>query len=132
MSTHATGTFEITRWDEKPYDEIEGQPKLAHASVAGTYKGDVEGTGTIAYLMVYREDESASYVFTQRVVGRLGGRSGGFVLHGSGAYEDGVARGTWSVVPGSGTGELSGLRGAGSFSAPKGMTMNIALDYDIA
>ena len=132
MSSHATGTFEIANWDEQPFDEIEEQPKVTLATVTGSFQGDVEGEGTTAYLMVYRDDGTASYVLVQRVVGRLGGRTGGFVLQGSGAYADGKATGTWSVVPGSGTGDLVGLRGEGSFEAPAGRTMHLTLDYEFA
>jgi len=36
-------------------------------------------------------------------------------LH-TGTYADGIARSSYSVVPGTGTGELMGLRGHGAFS----------------
>src|SRR5262245_50651420 len=123
MSTHAIATFEITNWDEQPFDESEGQPKLTRALVTGSFNGDIDGQGTTAYLMVYGEDGMASYVLVQRVVGRLGGRAGQFVLQGSGAYAEGKATGTWSVVPGSGTDGLVGVRGQGTFEAPAGRTM---------
>ena len=132
MSSHVTATFEITNWDEQPFDEGEGLPKLTRALVTGSFKGEIEGQGTTAYLMVYRDDGTASYVLLQRVVGRLGGREGGFVLQGNGAYADGKATGTWSVVSGSGSGELVGLRGQGGFEAPEGRTMHVTLDYDFA
>ena len=35
------------------------------------------------------------------------------MLEHSGTFEGGVAEASWSVVPGSGTGELRGLRGEG-------------------
>ena len=132
MSTHATATFEITNWDEQPFDEIEGQAKLTRAIVTGSFKGDIEGRGTTAYLMVYGDDGTASYVLVQRVVGQLGGRAGHFVLQGSGAYADGKATGTWTVVPGSATGGLVGLQGQGGFEAPEGRTMYLTLDYDFS
>jgi hypothetical protein len=40
---------------------------------------------------------------------------GCFVLRNEASFEEGVVRTTWSVVPGSGTGELAGLRGDGGF-----------------
>src|SRR5919204_3112810 len=109
MATHATARFEIKSWDEDPYNEIEGLPKLTRASVTQSYRGDIDGEGKAEYLMVYGEDGSASFVGTERVVGRLGERSGSFVFQGSGVFEAGVARCSWRVVPGSGTDDLRGL-----------------------
>jgi hypothetical protein len=43
MTIHATGSFEVKSWDEKPYSEIDGQPKLTHAEVVYAYHGDLEG-----------------------------------------------------------------------------------------
>jgi Protein of unknown function (DUF3224) len=37
--------------------------------------------------------------------------------------------GDWFVVPGSGTGELAGLRGEGGFTAELGHRADITLDY---
>lgn len=106
MSTRATGTFEVKSWDEKTYEELEGAGKLTRASVAYSYKGEIEGEGQEEFLMMYPDEKSASFVEMQRIVGSVGGRSGSFVLQGSGTFEGGAAKGTWSVVPGSGTGEL--------------------------
>ena len=131
MSTNATATFEIKTWDEKPYDEFDGGRKLARASVTESFHGDIEGEGKVEYLMTYRDDGSASFVRVERVVGRIGDRSGSFVLQGNGTYKGGTAKGTWLVVPGSGTGELRSLRGKGGFVAQHGPRGSITLDYDL-
>jgi hypothetical protein len=130
MSTHAIATFQIKSWDEKPYNEIEGLPKLTRASVTKSCKGDIEGEGMLEYLMMYRADGSASFVGLERIVGRLGGRSGSFVLQHSGVFEGGVAKATYFVVPGSGTGDLHGLRGEGSFASGHAQEYPMTLDYD--
>jgi Protein of unknown function (DUF3224) len=131
MSTRATGTFKIQGWDEKPYDEIEGGRKLTQASVKQAFAGDVEGEGAVEWLMCYRPDQTAEFVGLQRIVGQIGGRSGSFVLLQTEGTFDGVkAEGRLSVVPGSGTGELEGLRGGGEFSAPRGGEPSISLEYD--
>ncbi len=131
MSTHATATFEVKSWDEQPYQEFEGGTKLTRASVTTSYHGDIEGEGTLEYLMFYGEDGSASFVGLERVVGRVGNRSGSFVLRHSGAYEGGTAKATYVVVPGSGTGDLRGLRGEGDFAlSGHAQHYPITLDYD--
>ena len=109
---------------------MNGMPKLTRAGVIKSYQGDVTGEGKLEYLMMYRDDGSASFVGLERVVGSVGGRSGSFVLQGTGTFKDGVATVTLIVVPGSGTGELHGLRGGGGFSVGQQGTYSITLDYD--
>jgi Protein of unknown function (DUF3224) len=131
MSIRATGTFKIQGWDEKPYEELEDGRKLTHASVKQAFAGDFEGEGAVEWLMCYRPDQTADFVGLQRIVGQLEGRSGSFVLlQTDGTFDGKVAKGRLSVVPGSGTGELEGLRGTGGFSAPHGGEPSISLDYD--
>ena len=132
MKHHANATFEVKSWDEKPFHEIEGGGKLTEARVTKSFQGDIEGESTLIYLMVYSIDGSASFVGAERVVGRLAGRSGSFVLQHGGTYEGGVAHTKWSVVKGSGTGELKGLSGEGGFSSGHHTSYPITLDYDLA
>jgi len=130
MTTRASATFEIKAWDEKPYDEFEGGRKLTRASVRKSFQGDIEGDSSLEYLMSYGEDGSASFVGMERIVGRVGNRSGSFVLQHSGTFAGGIAKAAWFVVPGSGTGELSGLRGEGGFAAGHEQQYAVTLDYE--
>jgi hypothetical protein len=54
---------------------------------------------------------SAGYVAIERVSGTLRGRKGSFVLQHSGTMTRGVPQLSISVVPDSGTGQLTGLTG---------------------
>ncbi len=130
MSKRATATFRVKTWDESPYDEIDEGPRLTRVSVSKSFRGDIEGEGTLEYLMLHRDDGSASFVGLERVVGRVGDRSGSFVLQHSGSFEGGTAEATWFVVPGSGTGELRGLRGEGGFASGHAEHYPITLEYD--
>jgi hypothetical protein len=115
------------------FSEIEGGPKLARASVTNIYAGDIEGEGTLEYLMVYHANGSCGFVGVERIVGRLGGRAGSFVLSHEGDWEAGTAKGSWIVVKGSGTGELGGLSGTGGYVAEHGAPKaTLTLDYDLA
>src|SRR4029450_11149263 len=114
----ATGGFAIKGWDEQPYAEHEGAPKLTHARVTSAYGGDLEGQGPAGPLML--ADDDAPYAGYERVVGSLGGRSGSFVLRLDGGFEGGAARTTWTVEEGTGTGELAGLTGEGGYVATQG------------
>jgi hypothetical protein len=131
MKQRANGRFAITGWDEKPYSEGPDLPKLSRAAVTKTFSGDIEGEGQVQYLMLYRDDGSATFVGLERVVGRIGGRSGSFVLQRTGIFEGGVAKETYSVVPGSGTGELRGLRGDGTSAVGHGGEHPFVLDYEL-
>jgi len=131
MGERATSTFEIRNWDENPYAEFDGGRKLTRARVTKTFQGDVEGEGAVEYLMMYREDGTATFVGLERIVGRVHGKAGSFVLQEEGTYEGGAAKVMWRVVPGSGTGELKGIRGEGRFVAGHEPRHPFALEYEI-
>jgi len=128
----AKARFAIKTWDEKPYSEAPDGPKLTRASVTKTFTGDVEGEGSVEYLMMYRGDGSATFVGLERVVGRIGGRRGSFVLERTGVFEGGQAKETYTVVAGSGTGELQGLRGGGRSEVGHGLEHPFTLEYELA
>jgi hypothetical protein len=94
-----------------------------------TFTGDMEGESAVRALQVLRVDRSASLVSMQRFRGRLGGRQGTFVLQGTETVRNGKIRATWFVVPGSGTDDLSGLRGEGGFEGDFGKGSDGTLDY---
>ncbi len=131
MKNVANSRFSITSWDEKPYSEGEDLPKMTRAAVAKTFTGDIAGEGHLEYLMMYRSDGSAAFVGLERIVGRLAGRAGSFVLQRTGVFENGMAKESYSVVPGSGTGELEGLRGEGASSVGHGMEHPLTLNYEL-
>lgn len=107
--------FEITAWDEVPYESPEDGPVLKRATVRKVYRGILEAESTAELLMCQAADGSAGYVASERVVGRLGERVGSFVLQHGGTVEGDDAKPFGHVVPGSGTGALHGLRGEATF-----------------
>lgn len=135
MKTHAQATFAIQSWDEVTWDgipasDISGE-KLTRAQVSYGYQGDIEGTGTLQYLMTYRPDGTGNYVGLERIEGAVGGRSGSFVLQHAGTFSAQGVKGKVFVVPGSGTGELRNLHGEGGLdlSGHQGQ-YPISLDYE--
>ena len=130
MSKTAKATFQVKNWAENPYDEMEDGPKLTRASVVKSYSGDIEGEGTLEYLIFHRDDGSASFVGLERVVGRVGDRSGSFVLQHIGTFQGATAVATYSVVSGSGTGDLTGLSGEGGFASAHAEEYPITLEYN--
>jgi hypothetical protein len=134
MTTHLETRLEIKSWDEQPYREMEDGRKLSRANVALSVSEEgIEADATWDALLYYAADGTSSYVGQMHVVGRLGDRSGSFVLQGSGTYDGREARGESSVVPGAATGELAGLRGtSSSVSTHEDYPyMPLTIDYDM-
>lgn len=125
----ATATRTTKTWNEVPYDELDGAPTLTRSCVTNTYEGAIEGEGWEEYLMLCRPD-SGSFVSIERFIGCIGGQRGSFVLQSVGTYDNGVARGRLTVIPGSGSDELTGLRGEGQFTVLQGRYATITLDYE--
>jgi hypothetical protein len=111
-------TFEITSWEQDDYDAPPDGPPLTRATVRKAYAGALAGE-SVAELLTCGE---LAYTANERVTGTLDGRDGTFVVQ-HGAWEGGQ----WGfVVPGSGTGELAGLRGDARLDHGR-----IALDYEL-
>jgi hypothetical protein len=114
--------------EAKPYDQT-ASPALMEIRLNEAFTGDIDGESPVRALQVLRDDKSACLVSLQRFRGKLGGRQGTFVLQGSEIVENGKIKATWFVVPGSGTGDLSGLRGEGGFEGDFGKGSDGTLDY---
>lgn len=130
MSTFANAAFTIDKWNEEPLHEKEGLPKMTRVRAEVTYQGDIEGKGLVDYLMIYREDGSANFIGLERVQGGVVGYTGAFVLQHAGSFENGTAKSTFTVVPGSGTDQLATLTGHGEYAATDCNTP-VTMQYDI-
>jgi hypothetical protein len=83
------------------------------------FHGDLEGTSKGQMLAVRSDVEgSAGYVAIERVTGTLKGRTGTFALQHSGIMNRGAPSLSITVIPDSGTGQLTGIAGT--------MTIDIA------
>lgn len=111
MSMHAEGTFDVKTTPLSADEAIAGTAigrygldKQFHGGLEGTSKGEMLGAGSPA-------TGTAGYVAIEQVTGTLDGRTGAFALQHCGSMEDSKFELTVKVVPGSGTGELSGISG---------------------
>jgi hypothetical protein len=127
--THADGRITVKKYEPAAYEEPGEGPALVRIHVEEDFSGDIDGSGVAEFLQTSLSESEASFVGVERVTGKVGGRSGTFVFQDQGTLKDGTVSGTWFVVPGSGTGELTGLRGEGGFTAALGQGANITLDY---
>ena len=125
--TRAVAKVSVQSSEAKPYDEAAG-PALVEVHLIETFTGDINGDSPVRALQARRDDRSANLVSMQRFRGTLGGRRGTFILQGHETVENGRITATWFVVPGSGTDELSGLRGEGGFHGEFGKGSDATLD----
>jgi hypothetical protein len=128
----ASGTIDLASWEENPYAERDGEKKLTRASVTQTVAGDISGTGKVEWLMCYQDDGTARFVGLQQIDGTIDGLTGSVVLESNGEFDGKLAKGTWNIIPGSGSGEWTGMTGHGQYSAPHGPTAEFTLEYEIA
>ncbi|MBT9330078.1 DUF3224 domain-containing protein [Paracidobacterium acidisoli] len=111
MTTRATGTFEV-KVTPQPAESggqygVPGRmllDKQLYGDLEGVSQGQMLAAGTAV-------KGSAGYVAMELVTGTLQGRRGSFILQHSGTMNRGVPEMAISVVPDSGTEELTGIRG---------------------
>jgi hypothetical protein len=110
VMTRASGTFEVKVSPQATDDK--GDPLLGRMSLDKQFHGDLEAISKGEMLSAATNVKgSAGYVAIERVSGTLQGRKGSFVLQHSGTMTRGVPQLTITVVPDSGTGQLTGLTG---------------------
>jgi hypothetical protein len=111
MTRHAGGEFDVKITPQK--DEGIGDPTIGRMSIVKTYHGDLEGTGLAQMLAGMAADvkDSGAYVAIERVRGTLHGRKGSFAVHHRGVMTRGAQDLVITVIPDSGTEELTGISG---------------------
>jgi hypothetical protein len=134
VSTTPCGTFTTSSWDEKRPEQ--SGPSVSHARVTNAYEGLIEGSSAAHYVLYYSGEGpgwgSGHYHGYEQVTGTVDGRRGSFVLEHTGSFDGTTVRTSWTVVAGSGTDELRGLRGQGGFEASEGTSaMPYTFDYTL-
>lgn len=110
MSKRASGTFDVKMTPMSP-DEI-GDPSVGRMVLEKQFHGDLEGSSKGQMLAVSTNVEgSAGYVAIERFSGMLNGQNGSFALQHLGRMSGGAFDLNISVVPDSGTEQLTGLKG---------------------
>ena len=110
MSDMAKGTFEVKA---APVAADAGDDSgIGRLTLDKKFSGDLEGSSR-GQMLGFRSatDGSAGYVAMEKVTGKLGGRSGSFVLQHTGTMTRNAPSLNVTVVPDSGTGEFAGISG---------------------
>ncbi|GAA3253395.1 DUF3224 domain-containing protein [Dactylosporangium siamense] len=131
MGTKAVAPFSIEGWEEDVYDERPGA-RLSRTRITKTFTGDFIGTSEAETLMCGAAVEgSAAYVGFERFLGSLHGRAGTFVLHHTATGSGGQRGGSWTIVPDTGTDELTGISGAGEIVIAEDGAHTLVLAYEL-
>ena len=118
--SRASGSFEV-KITPLPKDAYADGAMLGRMTIDKQFHGDLTGTSKGQMLTALTPVKgSAGYVAIESVTGTIAGRSGTFVLQHSGTMNRGAQSLTLTVVPDSGTGELSGLTGSMSIDVSNG------------
>lgn len=126
----AHAAFTVHDWTPAVYDAPEGGPALTRVSLRKVFTGDLvgESVGEGLFCGMNAPADGAGYLVSERVTGRLDGHEGTFVMQHGGIAAPGEApRSFGSIVPGSGTGGFTGMRGEVEF----GEGHTIVLTYDL-
>ena len=112
MTRHATGTFNVKATPLAGDDATAGT-LIGRYALAKNFHGDIEATSKGEMLASGDPSSgSAGYVAIEQVSGTLQGHAGSFTLQHIGAMDHGSLKLSVTVVPGSGSGELTGISGS--------------------
>jgi hypothetical protein len=110
MTHTAKGTFDV-KLTPQPSDDKSETP-LGRMTLEKQFHGDLEGTSKGEMLTAATTMKgSGAYVAVERVEGTLQGRRGTFQLYHTGVMTRGAPELSVTIVPDSGTGELTGISG---------------------
>lgn len=128
-TTRADAVTTVRVYEQVVYDDPAEGPALSRIHIGELFSGDIEACGITEFLQATHADGSASFVGIERINGSLGSRRGTFLIESNGSLSGNEVSAEWRVIPGSGTGELAGLRGAGSLRSKLGEGGTVRLDY---
>ena len=130
MNAVAKGTF-VVQMKPQQEDSAQDDVSLGRMSLDKRFEGDLVATGSGEMLTAITPVKgSAGYVAIERVSGSLHGRSGRFVLQHSGTMNRGGQQLSITIVPDSGTSELTGIGGVFKLEIKDGKHFYV-LDYSL-
>jgi hypothetical protein len=129
MIATAKGPFDVKL---TPQGTATDSTAVGRLSLDKTFHGDIEAT-SIGEMLAVRTAVagSAGYVALERVTGALAGRKGTFALQHWGLMDKGAPELKITVVPDSGTGELTGLAGTMTIDIQPGGKHFYAFTYTL-
>jgi hypothetical protein len=106
----ATGTFAVKILPPAPRPGT--NDGFVHLSIDKTFQGGLQGASRVEMMATGDgTNPSGGYVALERFNGELNGKSGSFVMQHSGIMAPGMTEINVVISPGSGSGELAGIKG---------------------
>ena len=126
----AKGEFEVTRIPQQELD-LGGDARVGHSRFDKRFHGPLQATSVVHMLAVMSPVQgSGAYVAIERIEGTLDGREGSFFAQHNGVMDRGAPSLALTVVPDTGTGQLSGLRGRMAIEIVEGKHF-YTFDYEL-
>lgn len=132
----ARGKHTPEGWKEEAMQSF-GEQQIARVSTGFRITGEIEGVAKTEYVMYYEKVDPkdmhgsvARYTGYARFEGSINGKRGSCVINDTGTYRGGEAKSELTIVEGSGTDELAGIRGSGRYVASQS-EMAYELDYEL-
>jgi hypothetical protein len=131
MSQQAKGPFDVRRTAMESVD-AGGDAAFGRIRFEKRFHGDLDATSVVEMLSAGNPTTgSAGYVAVEHLIGSLQGRKGRFMMQHNGVMDRGQASLTLTVVPDSGTDELTGLRGSMQIDIAEGGAHSYTFDFTI-
>ena len=128
---NARGLFTNVASQSTPPDAPAAGPGVGRVTHERRFEGDLVGASQADLQTCLTGDGRFGYVGTDRFTGHLAGRAGTFVFQHGGVREGGELRPFGFIVPGSGTGELAGIRGTATIVVSEAGEHALVLDYEL-
>ncbi len=130
------GTFTVSGFTGVPVEElhpVQTALGVGIATMQKQYEGAVEGRSTTLFTSAFDPERGVgTYVALESFVGSLDGRSGAFnFAHAASTSGSDRSDEYFTIVGGSGTGELSGISGGGALVVDADGTHRMRFDYTL-
>jgi Protein of unknown function (DUF3224) len=117
-ATRHRSSIDVIGYEKHDISSHDDGSVLVSTVLTERFSGAIEGIGVADHIRLLHPDGTGISTGIERIEGAVNGRTGSFILT---AYGRNLSvtevSGTWTVQAGSGTAELTGLRGSGSYTA---------------
>jgi hypothetical protein len=129
-----TSTFIVTEFSPSDLElDVETALPTGLATITKRFSGAIEGHSQSLFCSAFDPTHGGTYVSLEAFDGLVDGRHGAFSFaHAATTGPDGGRSNGWfTIVAGSGTGELTGIRGTGDIVIDDNGTHHLTLSYEL-
>jgi hypothetical protein len=129
-----TSTFIVTEFAPSDLElDVETALPTGLATITKRFSGAIEGHSQALFCSAFDPTHGGTYVALEAFDGQVDGRHGAFSFAHAATTGPGGARadGWFTIVAGSGTGELSGIHGTGDIVIDDNGTHHLTMSYEL-